>query len=216
MKTTSIKDMTPEQREKLREELRKEEAADLKRKEAARRGYVKLRDQRVRKLCVKAQAQTQQLQEFKSQAAEFMEELHAELSNYGEIKKSSKGGFQVITSDGKFKAVRTRDTDPKWDERSIKGIAILRDFLENKVTGDPKILEMFMDFLARNEAGDLEYSKVMMFLQYQDKFPDEEWKEGLRLLREGYSVDFKKFAFEFYMRNDEGRWVRIPLNFSQL
>jgi len=216
MKTTSIKDLSPEEREKLIAELRKEEAADLKKKEIAKKNYVKQRDQRVRKLCSTAQAKTNELQKFKAFSAEVMDELHAELSNYGEIKKSSKGGFQVITSDGQFKAVRTRDTDPKWDERSIKGISILRDFLEHKTAGDPKILGMFMDFLARNEAGDLEYSKVMMFLQHQDAFPDEEWKEGLRLLREGYSIDFKKFSFEFYIKNDEGRWTRIPLNFSQL
>jgi Protein of unknown function (DUF3164) len=219
MKDLKLEDLTDEQRSKLLDDLKQVEDQKRHARIQKRKDYENRRDKRVKKMVMSALSFTQKMAAFKEMAAELMEEQHAELNEYGEIKTSSKGGFQVVSKDGKFKVVRSRDTDPKWDETAHKGVEILRSFLDEVVRvrqADKAIFEMFMDFLAKNAKGELEYSKVMLFLQHEDKFDDARWKEGLRLLREGYAIEFKKFSYEFFVKDDEGKFVRVPLNFSQL
>jgi len=217
--SVTLKDLSPADIEKLKQDLAADkavEAAEQKKKAAE---YETSRNKRVRSIIGKAEALKSKLQEFKDLVSEEMQIQQEELNEYGLIKTSSKGGFQVLSKDGSMKVVRTRDTDPKWNETALKGTEILKNFLETKVKyrqSDKSLFEIFMDFLSRNAQGELEYSKVMLFLKYENNFVDPEWKEGLRLLREGYSIEFKKFSYEFYSKDKEGKFQRIPLNFSQL
>lgn len=217
--SVKLNDLSPADLEKLKQELAADKAAEAAKQKKRAAEYETSRNKRVRSIVGKAEALKSKLQEFKDLVSEEMQAQQEELNEYGLIKTSSKGGFQVLSKDGSMKVVRTRDTDPKWNETSLKGTEILKGFLETKVKfrqTDKSFFEMFMDFLSRNDKGELEYSKVMLFLKYESSFEDHEWKEGLRLLKEGYSIEFKKYSYEFYIKDQEGKFQRIPLNFSQL
>lgn len=217
--SVELKDLSQDQIDALKKQLASDNAkaeAELKKQSLQ---YEVNRNKRVRSIIGKAESIKIKLQEFKDFVSEEMQIQQEELNELGTIKKSSKGGFQILSKDGSMKVVRTRDTDPKWNETALKGTEILKDFLETKVKfrqTDKSFFEMFMDFLSRNDKGELEYAKVMLFLKYEASFKDPEWKEGLRLLREGYSIEFKKFSYEFYIKDKEEKFQRIPLNFSQL
>lgn len=217
--SVKLKDLSPEDLEKLKKDLEKEKAAEFAEQKKQSLEYESKRNKRVRSIIGKAQALSVKMQDFKDLVSEEMQQQQEELNEYGKIKTSSKGGFQVVSKDGTMKVVRTRDTDPKWNETALKGTEILKTFLESKVKyrqTDQAFFDMFMDFLSRNDKGELEYSKVMLFVKYENSFEDLEWKEGLKLLREGYSIEFKKYSYEFYIKDAEGKFQRIPLNFSQL
>jgi hypothetical protein len=147
-----------------------------------------------------------------------MEEQHAELDEFGLIPAKSKGGFSILSADGNLKITRTRDTDPKWDETAHKGVELVKQFLvsEGAETAKPGIFNLLMSLLSKNNEGELEFNKVMLFLKHEAEFNDPKWVEGLRLIKEGYSIQFKKFGFQFYKKDKDGKFAAISINFSNL
>ena len=73
-----------------------------------------------------------------------------------------------------------------------------------------------MGFLEKNKAGDLEYSDVMNLYKHETEFDDLRWKEGLRLIKESYSNHLKGFGYEFKLKQADGKWQNLYLNFSSL
>jgi hypothetical protein len=56
----------------------------------------------------------------------------------------------------------------------------------------------------------------MQFIKHEAEFDAPKWREGLRLIKEGYSIDFKKFGYQFYKKDKEGKFKAISINFSNL
>lgn len=131
------------------------------------------------------------------------------------MRANSKGGFQVMSLDGNRRVVRIRNTEPKWDERSEKGVNLIKNFLITKLSKrDKKMAGMIVGLLERNSKQDLEYSKVMHLMKYKDQYDDPEWKEGLRLLTDGYQVSQRGFGYLFQEKGEGGKWQTLVLNFS--
>ncbi|RWX00948.1 DUF3164 family protein [Flavobacterium cerinum] len=183
----------------------------------AKQAYEKDRDDVVYSIVNTAQALAKELLEFKTNCHIKMDTQAVKLSQYGKIRSNSKGGFNLTHSDGEMRVTRRRDTEPAWDERSLKAIELIKDFLGDTIKKrDIKIYEILIGFLERNDKGDLEYGRVMDLYQHEDKFDDERWKEGLRLIKESYSNHMKGYGYEFKIKGSDGKWQSILLNFSSI
>lgn len=157
------------------------------------------------------------LKQFKEELHVKMDEQAARLSEYGAIRSNSKGGFSILSKDGNFKITRVRATEPVWDERSTKAIELVEDFLSSTVKKhNKKLYEILITFISRNQNGDLEYQKVMNLVAHEDKYSDSRWKEGLKLIKESYSVHLRAYQYEFKQKNAQGSWVTVPINFTSL
>ncbi len=196
--------------------------ASQKKKEAAKyekekMKYVSERDAAIESIKAGVMNIQDQLVEYKKDVHRIMEDQAQKLAKYGKIASSSKGGFSITNSEDNFRITRRRDTEPKWDERSAKAVDLLKEFLYDTVKKKAaKEFGILISFLERNKQGDLEYSKVMVLLNHEDKYQDERWQEGLRLLKESYHVALKGFGFVFQTRDEQGNWEAISLNFSRL
>lgn len=154
----------------------------------------------------------------------FKEKVHTEmdaqkerLDHFGKIRTNSKGGFSIENEDKTLKVSRIRQTTPKWDEKSKKAVELISDFLRDTVKKrDLKMFDILMSFIEKNEKGDLEYSRVMDLISHEDKFDDERWHEGLRLIKNSYSLDFRGYSYLFKAKNQEEKWDTLNLNFSSL
>ena len=179
--------------------------------------YVQERDQVITELYSEAKELTERIAAFKDKCHTKMALQADKLQSYGKMRANSKGGFQITHSSNELRIIRRRDTLPEWDERAGKGVEILKGFLSTAVKKrDVKMYEILMGFLAKNTKGDLEYSKVFSLLQHEDKFEDPRWIEGLKLLKEGYSISLKSFGYEFKEKDAAGKWDMLTLNFSSL
>jgi len=195
--------------------VKKKEAAEEK--AAKKKVYETERDNLVYNLCGFAKQQAQALQEFKEMCHDAFDEQHRKLEEYGTLRANSKGGFALVTSCGRFKAVRNRATQPHWDERSQKAITLITEFLETTIRKrDKRLFEILFSFIKKNEKGELEYSRVMNLLQHQDKYNDPRWVEGLNLIKESYSCNLRGYQYDFFQKNKEEKWERINLQFSSL
>lgn len=215
--TINIELLSPQQLEALQAQLAKKQAAAQKEKEKAKTQYEKQRDRSIKIITGKARSLSELLKEFKQLISGEMESQHQTLTEYGEIRSNSKGGFSITSSDGSMRVTRTRDTEPFWDERGSKAVAMLKDFLEETAKKrDKDLFEILMGFLSRNEKGDLEYSKVFLLLKHRNAFSDPRWTEGLNLLEESFQVNLRGYGYEIKVKDEQGKWQNISLNFTAL
>ncbi|EKT3967203.1 conserved hypothetical protein [Flavobacterium psychrophilum] len=197
--------------------LKKRKASETKKLANEKEAYERKRDEVVENIFTTANVLFKELGEFKQYCHIEMENQAVKLSEYGKIRGNSKGGFTVTNSDDTMRITRRRDTEPSWDERSVKAVELIKDFLSDTIKKrDIKLYEILIGFLEKNSKGDLDYSSVMNLYSHEDKFDDERWKEGLRLIKESFSNHFKGFGYEFKHKALDGKWENIILNFSSL
>lgn len=200
--------------EALLAKKKKSEASAL---EKEKKEYETNRDEIIFKMINTAQALFNELGEFKTFCHIEMDNQAKQLEGYGKIRSNSKGGFSITNIDDTMRVTRRRDTEPTWDERAVKGTELIKDFLSDTIKKrDKPLSEILISFLERNDKGDLEYARVMELYKHEAKFDDERWKEGLRLLKEGFSNHLKGFGYEFKNKNLDGKWTNLLLNFSSI
>lgn len=203
--------------EQLRKALEKKEKKERAAQQREKKEYEISRNETVIDLSQEALELHELLHDFKTRVQKDIEEQSVKLAQYGEIRSSSKGGFQIKSDNEFYRIRRTRDTKPTWDERSNKAVELIKNFLQDTVKKRAeKEFNLIMGFLEKNKEGDLEYQKVMMLLSHSDNYTDPRWIEGLRLLRESYKVVLKGFGYYFDQKNSEGKWESISLNFSSI
>ena len=142
--------------------------------------------------------------------------MRDKLNEYGEIKSTSKGGFQRITKDGKYKVVYKYNTICAWDERAEKAEELLRDFLKDFVKKrDLKMYNIISALLERNKEGNLEYSRIQSLYSQESEFDDPRWKEAIRLFKESFRPVDSKMRIEIYQKNGVSqKWEPVSLNLS--
>lgn len=214
METVDLSKLSTEELETV---LNQRKAAETAEREQKRKEYEQERDDTVIEFVERAVDLGKQLMGFKEECHVVMDLHQEKLSEYGGISKTSKGGFSLMHSEAELKMTRRRATEPFWDERSDKGSALVAEFLSDKLKKiDENMYEMLMSYIARNEKGELDYSRVMILLQHEGKYDDPRWVEGLRLIRESYSIHLRGYSYEFHVKNDQGKWMKIELNFSAI
>ncbi|MEZ7494481.1 DUF3164 family protein [Leeuwenhoekiella aequorea] len=185
--------------------------------EREKKDYERKRDETINFLTSFADQVSEQLAELKKLCHERMEEQAERLANYGKMPGNSKGGFSITNEAGDYRITRRRDTEPSWDERSVKAQELIKEFLTETVKKrDLKLYEILISFIQRNEKGDLEYARVMNLLQHADKYDDPRWVEGLRLIKESYSNHLKGFGYEVKKKGKDGKWATVNLQFSSI
>lgn len=215
---TDVSKLSVDERKALMAVLAKEEKAEKAKRLKEKKKYEAAKDTSIEELMEEARELALSVARFKTKMHTVMENHRESLNNYGGIRSNSQGGFTMTNSRKDLRITRRRDTDPSWDERANKAVELIKDFLlsEGIKKSAGRIHGILMGFIERNEQGDLEYAKVMELLKHEDTFQDPRWVKGLELIKEGYSIAFKKFSYEFKEKNAFDKWQRLELNFSSL
>lgn len=211
---TNINELSTQELEQL---LAKKKAAERQQREKERNEYESSRDSEILSLIEEAQEAALLLGRLKTKTHAIMTAQAAKLEEYGGIRANSKGGFSITSKNGESRIVRRLDSEPTWDERASKGEQLIKSFLFDTVKKkDKNLFEILLSFLQRNKQGDLEYAKVFTLLQHENKYSDERWVEGLKLLKESYTLFHKGFGYEFKVKGPDGKWDNLVLNFASV
>lgn len=213
--TKSVYDMTAEELEQL---LAKKKQAAYAREEKERQEYEAMVDTTVSEIIQHALEMQDKLEQFKAMCHASFDERAIALQNYGKMPGNSKGGFSLTDKSGTLRITRRRDTEPSWDERSVKAVELIKDFLGDTIKKkDLDLYEILMSFLEKNEDGALEYARVMNLWQHEARYQDPRWKEGLRLIKQSYQNHLKGFGYEFKTRGTtDKKWQKINLTFASV
>jgi hypothetical protein len=197
--------------------LAKKRKAEEKLLEKDKQEYEAQRDAFVSEKLQRAMELENMIAQFKQECHVGMEEQSAKLEAYGKLRSNSKGGFSLTDEAGILRITRIRNTEPHWDERSLKGVELIEGFLTTTVKKrDKDLYEILISFLKRSENGHLEYNRVMVLIQHENKFNDVNWLEGIRLIKEGYSNNLKAYGYEFKTRSSTEKWNNINLTFASV
>lgn len=209
---SEIAQFTTEELEAMLASRRKAEKADKERK---RKEYEATREARVTTLTERAVLLSGQIRAFYEVAFEALIAQREELQIYGKLRANSKGGFSVIAKDGAYKIDFKYQSLSDWDERASKAEELLKDFLSDTVKKkDQTLHDIIVSLLARNNAGNLEFSRIQELYKYEDRYEDPRWVEAIRLLKESYQKKGSKYYINFWVRDEKGTYQPINLNFN--
>lgn len=210
---TELENLSTEELEKV---LRERKANERAKKEQERVAYVSLRCELVNKFAAKALDIEALLSSSHSEWLEQLKSFKELMNQYGDLPKNSKGGFTITNEDATKKIRLKYHTLGDFDERAELAETHIRAFFEKTLKQtDLNTFDMMMSLLERKK-GKLEYSRVMNILSFEERFEDEDWRLGCKLLKESWCETGSKYYIEIEVKNEQNVWRKVNLNISTL
>lgn len=203
-----VSELTEKEFKLVTEHKREKERIDRERK---RKVYEELRNGTIEELSPLAEELSLAIERFKSKAFTQMTALYELLQDYSSRHADGKGNYKVESKD--FRIIFKRQVKGTFDERSHQAEKHIIDFVNSKFENDADTKDLIMSLLERKK-GDLDIQLVQKLYKMEERFNDENWREGIRLLKESYTCDQSKDYINFYKRDRNNKWQLINLNFS--
>jgi hypothetical protein len=207
-----IAELTTEQLEALLKERKEKEA---KERMERRNAYEQLREDTIAHLINQAVKLEDQLSKFKADAFGSMDALYELLKEYSNrhAEEDAKGNFTIENAAETLRIRYSVQELGNFDERSQQAERHIINFVTRQFADNEATKELIMKLLERKK-GKLDIKLVQKLYSLEDKFQDESWKEGIRLLKESYQHHETKRYINFYVKDDVGAWQNITLKFS--
>jgi hypothetical protein len=176
----------------------------------------KLRDQTVRKIADEAMKMKDVLADFKRRIRDDIYTF-AELSanQYGRSWGGKKGNITLTTYDGKYRLVVAVDESITFDERLQVARQIVGECLDRWSDGArPEIRVLVNDAFQVDKAGKINMARVLGLRRLEIHDPD--WQEAMKAITESIQVSGSKQYLRFYERDEQGKYVQIPLDVAAL
>ncbi|AZA84773.1 hypothetical protein C1637_18500 [Chryseobacterium lactis] len=197
--------------EELEAELNNRKQQEAQKREEKRNQYESLKKSVINDLAPVADKLSSDIQTFKTKAFSEIGSLFDLLKDYSKRHQDGKGNFKV--EDENFKIQFKRQGKGTFDERSHQAERHIIDFLTSKYEGDLDTKDLIMSLLERKN-GALDILLVQKLYSMEDRFDDENWKDGIRLLKESYKFSLSKDYISFFKKDENNEWIGINLNFS--
>lgn len=202
--------------EQLEAALKKKKEAEKAAEGQKKADFEKRRQAYVDELTMQAEQLSKEIAFFHQHAKALLLTFREDSRQYaGMIRANSKGGYSIETPTAK--AVLKFQNKMGFDERATLAEELINDFLTSTVKKrDLAIYELLMDLLKRDAKGKLEPQRVMEIIKHEDRFEDERWTKAIKLLKESYQIQGSKYYMEFSVKDEDGKWQLLNLNFSAL
>ena len=203
-----VPELTHEEFQKItahkREQKRKE-------KEEKRRVYEQLREETINELGPIAEKISKEMREFKEKSFAQLGSLYELLQDYSNRHRDGKGNFEIKNED--YKILFKKQGKGSFDERSHQAEKHIIDFVNSKFENDQDTRDLIMSLLERKK-GNLDIELIQKLYSMENRFDDENWREGIRLLKESYQYNHTKDYISFFKKGENNEWIGINLNFS--
>lgn len=131
--------------------------------------------------------------------------------------KASKGNFSWFNFDRSLKIEVNVNELVKFDEAKIAAARELFDkFIERNVQGTDDIVRQLINSAFTNTRGGLDSKRVLGLLKYRTKIKDKQFQTALDLIQDSISRPSSKRYFRVWVKNEEGAYENIELNFSSI
>ena len=215
------KQYSSQELKQLLQQVEEEEKEEMERK---KRQYKRKRDQFVQEKVEYAKELSRTLAEFKEKIISSGHELHDEMLELFNVKKAKEEDgkvgkqFSLITEDGRFKLTIEREEKTNLDESAEAGIEKIRNYMQTHVKQRDKMLYgMLEELLMKNKKGEWDERLVAKLSKYEDQINNEEFSQGLDILRKAYRTVDSSYYVRFYEKNfNTGKWEHIQVQFSSL
>jgi len=203
--------------DELKELLQKKQKEEKKKRLLAKQEYEAKRDLLVRSLVDRSNVLHNQMRDFKQYCIDTLENFRIEALAYGDIKKTSKGGFSLRHSETQELVSLDRNTIAEYDERASIAESLIKEFLEDQVKKrDQKTYRMVAALLERNKQGDFTPGRVASLLKVKDNYDDPRWVKAMQLFEESYRVRDISYSVSFFKKNRLDKDEAISLTLASI
>ena len=210
MSTIDINQLSTEE---LEAALAKKKEAERQERENQRKSYESLKKETIEDLAPVAEELSLSILRFRDKAFTQLGSLYELLQDYSKRHQDGKGNFKIENEE--FKIIFKRQGKGTFDERSEQAEKHIIDFLNTKYDGDLDTKDLILSLMERKK-GDLDINMIQKLYSMEDRFDDENWREGIRLLKESYSFRHSKDYISFFKKGRNNQWEGINLNFSSI
>ncbi len=210
MTTIDINQLSTEELEAALAQKRESERLT---RENQRKSYESLKIETIQDLAPMADELSLSLMRFRDKAFTQLGTLYSLLQDYSKRHQDGKGNFKIENND--FRILFKRQGKGTFDERSEQAEKHIIDFLNTRYNGDLDTKDLILSLMERKK-GDLDINMIQKLYNMEDRFDDENWREGIRLLKESYSFKHSKDYISFFKKGRNNQWEGINLNFSNI
>ena len=216
----TLVEMTPEQKaqfEAFQKEQAKKERIEAKRQQ--RKELQEMTDEVMNEAVGILRNCNEQLKEAKQKVMDTfttLMELRKEVNE--EAGKKEQDSYMFTNSEGTMRIRIGYNMNDNYLDQVEEGIAKVKAYLESLAKDDQskELIALVLRLLARDQKGNLKASRVIQLGQIAEKSGNEEFQEGMRIIREAYRPTRSKLFVRCSLREKDQEWKDLPLGIGEV
>lgn len=220
MAEKTLVEMTPEQKAQFEAfQKEQEKKARIEAKRELRKQLQEMTDEVVGKAVGRLRECNEQLTAAKKDVIETFSalmELRKEVNE--EEGKKEQDSFMFTNSKGTQRIRIGYNMNDNYLDQVEEGIGKVKAYLGSlaKDEQSQELIALVLRLLARDTKGNLKASRVLQLGQIAEKSGNEEFQEGMRIIREAYRPTRSKLYVRCSVREAEGSWEEMALSLSEV
>jgi Txe/YoeB family toxin of Txe-Axe toxin-antitoxin module len=180
----------------------------------------KFREKKAFQLAAEAQKLSHKLAEFKALIADVCEQVLEKIRKEEKLKSDHKGNYTWFNFDRSIKIEVSINEAIAFDDVLIGGAKTkLLELIDNSISGDDFIKQIIMEAFQTTK-GKLDTSRVLGLRGHSSRIKNAEikaqWQEAMDLIDRSISRPQSKTYYRVWVRQDNGEYKSIDLNFSSV
>ena len=216
MNEINLSQLSAEQRREMLAQLKAQEEAEKRQREADISTYKALVSQTVEDNFPVLQAVSSELAAQKRSIRNaFATVVDLKSSLYGV--KDGQRSHQVINSEGTRRITIGFNVIDNYDDPVDAGIAKVKEYISSLARDEQSkiLVETVLKLLSKDSKGTLKASRVLQLQQMAEKSGNADFIEGVRIIRDAYRpIESKSYVRAEY-KSDSGAWVSVPLGMTE-
>ncbi len=214
-----VKNMTPEERKRLIEQLNAEERAEKERKKKERATYEELRDMQVRVTFDQLKSISTNMEVAKKMVFDdFATLLTMKQVVFGmsDAEMLTQQSHTFSTADNSLSIVIGHNIIDKWDETVSIGTARVNAWIERVIQENKGIsaVKIIRDLMKPNKDGDLKANRVLELSKHAEEIGDTELIDAIKVIRDAYrpakTSTFVKAKYKDELGRDQ--WLALSMS----
>jgi hypothetical protein len=209
----NLKDLTPEQRKALKDELK---AAELAEKQQ-RKQYKEIASTEVENHVKRLKETVEMMKATKVEVYNSLNTLVKTKSEVFETDESQKT-HTFTTVDGKLRIIMGCRDISHWDGTESSGVIKIKDYLKSlaKDAKSAELVGMIEGMLKPDKKGMLDPRRIMELSKIAEDGGNDLFMDGINIIIQAYKVVGSKMYLEAYEKDETGAWNNINLNFAEI
>lgn len=219
-KERTLVEMTPEEKAQF-EAFQKEQArkAKIEAKREQRKQLQEMTDSVMAEAVAELMDCNKQLVATKLKVMETFStlmELRKEVNE--EAGKKEQDTYMFTNSEGTQRIQIGYNMNDNYLDQVEEGIAKVKTYLESLAKDDQskELIALVLRLLARDQKGNLKASRVIQLGQLAEKSGNEDFQEGMRIIREAYRPTRSKLFIRCSTRKPEKEWEYLGLGIGEV
>lgn len=209
----NLENLSAEQLAQLEQKLEAKKKADKERIQAERDAYSEIVDSTVRENVKRLQELSNEMAKVKDQVFASFETIIQSKEELFKVKLDRKSDT-FTTRDGTMRIKLGYRTLDSYNDTVNAGLALVEKFLSTlaKDENSAVLVGTITSLLAKNQKGDLNARKVLELEKLSRQYNDNDFTEGIRIIKEAYNPTDSGQFISVEIRNKEGKMETLPLS----